>query len=137
MLVCAGPCTSRTHTLSTPAGPGAWGEEDDFYKAAKSASKKRREDHKASLATPAYPPLEEPVVRGARAVTTEIMQNPGLTAHRRRDVKAPRKKNRTKFEKALVRHKGQAPAMRERTAGYGGEATGIKSTVTKSRKFKG
>lgn len=36
---------------------------------------------------------------------------------------------------AQVRRGGQVQEAREKTAGYGGEATGIKSKVSKSRRF--
>lgn len=36
---------------------------------------------------------------------------------------------------AQVRRGGQVQEAREKTAGYGGEATGIKAKVSKSRRF--
>ena len=68
-------------------------------------------------------------------VTTEIEKNRGLTAHRRKDIKNPRKRHRLAFDKAQKRRKGQVPGMRQGGAAYGGEATGIKSKVSKSRRF--
>lgn len=68
-------------------------------------------------------------------VSTEIEKNRGLTAHRRKDIKNPRKKHRMAFDKAQKRRKGQVPGMRQGGPGYGGEATGIKSKVSKSRRF--
>lgn len=85
---------------------------------------------------PEHPPLLEPETRGPRAVTSEILKNRGLTPRRNKEIKNPRKKHRLKYEKAMVRHRGQVPAMREREAGYGGEATGIKANVSKSRRIK-
>jgi U3 small nucleolar RNA-associated protein 3 len=63
--------------------------------------------------------------------------NRGLTPHRNKEMKNPRKKHRIQYERALVRRKG---AVREAVAGaagaaYGGEATGIKSKISKSRKL--
>jgi hypothetical protein len=59
--------------------------------------------------------------------------------HRRKDLKNPRKKNRVKFAKALVRRSGAVQeGGRNRDSGlaaYGGEATGIKARVAKSRKL--
>jgi U3 small nucleolar RNA-associated protein 3 len=52
-----------------------------------------------------------------------------------KDHKNPRKRLRGKFEKAVVRRKGQVRSMREDGGGYAGEASGIKTTVTKSRRF--
>ncbi len=82
------------------------------------------------------PPLPDPTTHGARKIDRAIEKNRGLTPHRRRDLKNPRKKNRVKFEKATVRRKGQVQAMREAPGGgYGGESTGINARVSKSVRF--
>lgn len=119
------------------------GEEDEFYrsvrveKEAKKAAKKEEEQAKRrAKERTAHPPLEEPQTRGARAVTKEILKNRGLTPYRRKDQKNPRVKNRMKYENAVVRHKGAVPSMRDTTVPYGGEDTGIKANITKSRKIK-
>lgn len=113
------------------------GEEDDFYKESKAAAaerKRRRKDayHPAELP----PPLEDPVAPGARHINSAIEKNRGLTPHRRKDLKNPRKKHRIKFDEANVRRKGQVQDIQPHAGNaYGGEATGIKSRVTKSVKF--
>lgn len=53
------------------------------------------------------PPLADPMAEGARAINTAIEKNRGLTPHRNKAGKNPRKKNRTKFEKAVTARKGQ------------------------------
>lgn len=63
------------------------------------------------------------------------MENRGLTPHRSKDHKNPRKRLRDKFAKAQIRRKGQVRSMREDGGGYAGEATGIKTSVSKSRRF--
>jgi U3 small nucleolar RNA-associated protein 3 len=65
----------------------------------------------------------------------QIQKNRGLTPHRRKDLKNPRKKHRIKFAAATVRRKGQVQDVRSPTERYGGEATGIKTRVVKSRKL--
>lgn len=112
------------------------GEEDAFYRATKEGKRARKEDREAERAVPSFPPLPEEAAGGfARKVTTEIIKNRGLTPHRNKELKNPRKKNRLKFEKALVRRKGQVQEAREGGESYGGEATGIKSKLAKSTRF--
>jgi hypothetical protein len=64
---------------------------------------------------------------------------PPLPPHptpRRKDLKNPRKKHRIKFAAATVRRKGQVQGVREaQGVGYGGEATGVKANVAKSRRL--
>ncbi len=64
-----------------------------------------------------------------------IEKNRGLTPHRSKALKNPRKKHRIKFAQANVRRAGQVQPMREKSAGYGGEATGIKARISKSRRL--
>lgn len=72
----------------------------------------------------------------ARGISRDIEKNRGLTRYRPRDKKNPRKNLRDKFQKALVRRGGQVPQMRAHGM-YGGEETGIRKNVAKSRKFTG
>lgn len=83
----------------------------------------------------AHPPLAEEHRAEARKVTTEIQKNRGLTPHRRKDLKNPRKKGRVKFSKAETRRKGQVQAVKSPGGVYGGETTGIKAKLSKSVRF--
>ena len=56
-------------------------------------------------------------------------------ACRRKDIKNPRVKNKMRFDKKSKARRGQVQEVRERSAAYGGEATGIKAGVSKSRRF--
>ncbi|KXZ45808.1 hypothetical protein GPECTOR_50g602 [Gonium pectorale] len=113
------------------------GEEDDFYAQAKADAASRKKARSEAHRAPALaPPAPDPMAEGARGITDEIQRNRGLTPHRRRDQKNPRKKNRMKFEKAMVRVKGAVqPVRKPEAVAYGGEATGIKTKVSKSRKL--
>ena len=72
-----------------------------------------------------------------RGVTYEIMKNKGVTPYRKTVNRNPRVKKRKAYEKAIVSRKGQ---VREVITGvshnYGGETTGIKSNLSRSRKFE-
>ena len=114
------------------------GEENEFYKATKrriEEQKRKRQEGRAP--DQLHPPLEDRTVHdGAREISQAIKKNRGLTPHRRKDLKNPRKKHRIKFADANVRRRGQVQSVKTGMAGaYSGEATGIKSRVSKSVKF--
>ncbi|KAI8101739.1 hypothetical protein M9434_006806 [Picochlorum sp. BPE23] len=110
---------------------------NEFYQATKrhiESQKKQRRD--AMAPDELHPPLAEPVASGARKIDSAIEKNRGLTPHRRKDLKNPRKKHRIKFAEANVRRKGQVQSVKTGAAGaYGGESTGIKSKISKSVRF--
>ena len=112
--------------------------DDDEYVAASAARDAKRnakeEKYRRSLGV-AVAMEEEIDGDEKRDVGGKIMANRGLTPHRNKEHKHPRKRLRGKFEKAVVRRKGQVRTMREDGGGYAGEQSGIKTSVTKSRKF--
>lgn len=71
-----------------------------------------------------------------RAITYEMKKNKGLTPHRKKEQRNPRVKHRNKFRKAKIRRKGAVREVRKELSRYGGEMSGIKSSVTKSIKIK-
>ena len=81
------------------------------------------------------PPLAEDVLAEPRAVNTAIEKNRGLTPHRRKDLKNPRVKAKVKFAKAETKRKGQVQSVKKQDGPYAGEATGIKSRISKSVKL--
>lgn len=83
-----------------------------------------------------HPPLPDPHnPAAARGVTREIQKNRGLTPHKKKELRNPRKANRIKFAAAEKRRKGAVVAVRKPDGPYGGEATGIKSKIVKSVKL--
>ena len=112
-------------------------EENETYLAAKrqnAARKKRRKD-KYLVKRPviqAAPLLEEGEKRRA---SRKILKNKGLHAHKKKTERNPRVKMRKKFEKKMKARKGQVREMRTgEAAHYGGESSGIRANVSRSRK---
>ncbi|GHP07943.1 hypothetical protein PPROV_000668500 [Pycnococcus provasolii] len=115
------------------------GTMDEMYAAA-AAGAKRKRDKREERNGPrqTLPPLAPAVVDGEdgrRKISREIQKNRGLTPHRKRDAKNPRKKHRLSYEKATVRRKGQvvSAAKEQKGEGYGGELTGVRRNVVKAR----
>ena len=109
---------------------------DDFYSKMKSKSKAKK-DMKKALYTPApkYPNVEGEI-DGERAIGQAIMKNRGLVAHKSKLNRNPRVKKREQYRKALIRRKGTVREVRtDEGHKYGGETTGIKSGVSRSRKL--
>ena len=64
------------------------------------------------------------------------MKNRGLVAHKAKINRNPRAKFREKFRQAQIRRRGAVREIRtEEGHVYGGEATGIKSGISRSRKL--
>jgi len=108
-----------------------------FYNkiAAKSKAKK---SFKKSLykVAPKYPRVDGEVA-GERSISRDILKNRGLVAHKAKINRNPRVKKREQYRKALIRRKGAVREVRDSEEGhaYGGEQTGIKSKISRSRKL--
>lgn len=88
-------------------------------------------------AEPKYGGYEESISEGdKRAATYEMITNRGLTPHRSKVNRNARVKKRVKYDQAVIRRKGAVQAVRVgEAAAYGGERTGIKADLSRSRKF--
>ena len=112
------------------------GEEDDFYRGGREASQAKKKAKKSKYAAPeSHPPVAEAEAAGKRNISYEIEKNRGLTPHRSKALKNPRKKHRIKYGQAVVRRKGQVQEVRAQKETYGGEATGVRGKLTRSRKL--
>ena len=114
-------------------------EEEENLLEAFSKRKKEFQDKKKEhyTAEPRYGGIEETVGEGEkRAASYEIMKNKGLTPHRKKENRNPRVKKRMAYDKALMRRKGQVrEVITGAAANYGGELTGIKKNISRSRKI--
>jgi len=115
------------------------GDDDElgFYDkiAAKSKDKKKFKKDLYKVA-PKFPRVDGEV-EGERALSRAILKNRGLVAHKAKINRNPRVKKREQYRKALIRRKGAVREVREAQEGnqYGGEQTGIKSRISRSRKL--
>lgn len=97
--------------------------------------KQNRMDMLKGRAQAFIPPVQDET-EDRRDAGYKIMKNKGLTRIRKKEVRNSRVKYRNKFEKAMMRRKGQVQdTIREGTsdgANYAGEETGIRTHVKKS-----
>ncbi|XP_078441231.1 sas10/U3 ribonucleoprotein (Utp) family protein [Wolffia australiana] len=112
--------------------------EDEFYKEVKK-QRLTKLSAKAALYTrdSSGPRAAEAEADGKRHITYQMEKNKGLTRHRKKLTKIPRKKYKLKHAKAVVRRKGQVRDIRKPSGPYGGETSGINTRVSRSIRFKG
>mmetsp|Transcript_15840 Transcript_15840/g.18400 ORF Transcript_15840/g.18400 Transcript_15840/m.18400 type:complete len:670 (+) Transcript_15840:83-2092(+) len=111
-------------------------DDDDFYTEIKKKSKAKKEFKKSLYAVaPKYPGMDDEIA-GERAVGQMILKNRGLVAHKAKINRNPRVKKREQYRKAIIRRKGAVRDVRtDEGHKYGGEETGIKAGLSRSRKL--
>lgn len=109
---------------------------DEFYSKAADASKKRKKAKQDIYgAKPKFPRIESEIA-GERAVRRQILKNRGLVAHKNKLNRNPRVKKREKYRRALIQRHGAVREVRTNEAHrYAGEQTGIKTSISRSRKL--
>lgn len=111
-------------------------EDNAFYDLIQKKSKAKKDARKSMYEVAPKFPTPEDIVEGERAVSKQILKNRGLVAHKPKLNRNPRVKKREQYRKALIRRKGVVREVRtDEGHKYGGEETGIKTQVTKSRKL--
>jgi U3 small nucleolar RNA-associated protein 3 len=114
--------------------------------AARSTAKKQAKDDRAAAyalaAKEGAQVVEEEVVGddGRRMISYQIEKNKGLTPHRKKSVRNPRVKKKEKYKEKLKKEKTMRPVFDKAksaagSANYGGELTGIKKGLVRSRKL--
>ncbi|KAL1792213.1 hypothetical protein ACET3X_009964 [Alternaria dauci] len=123
-------------------------DEDGYYDmvAARSNDKKQSKLERAEAYALAKKEgarvVEEEVVGddGRRMISYQIQKNKGLTPHRKKSVRNPRVKKKEKYKEKQKKLKSMKQvfdkgAAAKGSANYGGELTGIKSGLVRSRKL--
>jgi U3 small nucleolar RNA-associated protein 3 len=117
--------------------PGNDGESSNFYTAVAKQSKAKKSFRKSLYQAAPKFPRADGEVDGERAISRAILKNRGLSAHKAKINRNPRVKKREQYRKALIRRKGAVREVRQDEGHkYGGESTGIKSGISRSRKLK-
>jgi U3 small nucleolar RNA-associated protein 3 len=108
----------------------------DFYSAIARKSKTRKDVRKAMhQVAPKFPRVEREI-EGERTVNKQILKNRGLVPHKNRLNRNPRVKKREQYRKAQIRRRGAVREIRtDEGHKYGGEGTGIKTGLSRSRKL--
>jgi U3 small nucleolar RNA-associated protein 3 len=109
---------------------------------AKKLAKSERATAYAAAAAQNATVIEEEVVGddGRRMISYQIEKNKGLTPHRKKSVRNPRVKKKEKYKEKQKKLKSMMPVFdsKKKQAGganYGGELTGIKKGLVRSRKL--
>jgi U3 small nucleolar RNA-associated protein 3 len=111
-------------------------DDDGFYAKVSKRSGQRKSDRKDIYCVAPKFPRVEGEIDGERAISKMILKNRGLVAHKAKINRNPRVKKREQFRKAIVRRKGAVRDVRTNEGHkYGGEETGIKSGLSRSRKL--
>jgi U3 small nucleolar RNA-associated protein 3 len=123
-------------------------DEEGYYDmiAARSTAKKQSKIERATAYAEAAKQnatvVEEEVIGddGRRMISYQISKNKGLTPHRKKSVRNPRVKKKEKYKEKQKKLKSMMPVFdsKKKQAGganYGGELTGIKSGLVRSRKL--
>ncbi|EUC33986.1 hypothetical protein COCCADRAFT_36248 [Bipolaris zeicola 26-R-13] len=123
-------------------------DEDGYYDmvAARSNDKKQAKLERAEAYALAKQQgaqvIEEEIIGddGRRQISYQIQKNKGLTPHRKKSVRNPRVKKKEKYKEKQKKLKSMKQvfdksAAAKGSASYGGELTGIKSGLVRSRKL--
>ncbi|KAJ1946149.1 something about silencing protein 10 [Kickxella alabastrina] len=117
--------------------------EDDYYaqvvrgKQEQADAKEARRQEQWKMMVEANVAVEAPVEGEAkRNVNYQILKNKGLMPRRTKEQRNPRVKRRKRFEQAKKKISSAVTQVRTLEGNYGGEATGIKSGLSRSTRFK-
>jgi hypothetical protein len=137
-LLSSGPDMKKRRKAPEESMNADANDDDDDLVAAFGKKKKEFNMMKKAhyTAEPRYGGIDDSVEVGQkRAASYQIMKNRGLTPHRKKANRNPRVKKRQQYNKAIIRRKGAVREIITGVSSYGGETTGIKSNLSRSRKL--
>ncbi|KAJ2699848.1 something about silencing protein 10 [Coemansia sp. IMI 209128] len=122
-------------------------DEDDYYsqiaRSAQLAKDQKLAEKQARLQKQWQDMVDANVVGEAsvesetkRNVNYQILKNRGLVPKRTKEQRNPRVKRRNRYEQAKKKLNSSVAQVRALEGNYGGEATGIKSNLSRSTRFK-
>ncbi|KAJ2236619.1 something about silencing protein 10 [Coemansia sp. RSA 1722] len=118
-------------------GDGDYYHEVELSKKNKAAAKEQRQQEQWRDMVSANVATEAAVSNDSkRAVNYQILKNKGLMPRRTKEQRNPRVKRRMRFEQAKKKLSSAVAQVRTLDGNYGGEATGIKSSLSRSTRFK-
>ncbi|KAI7821145.1 Sas10 C-terminal domain-containing protein [Kickxella alabastrina] len=109
--------------------------EDDYY-AQVVRGKQEQADAKEARRQEQWKMMVEANGEAKRNVNYQILKNKGLMPRRTKEQRNPRVKRRKRFEQAKKKISSAVTQVRTLEGNYGGEATGIKSGLSRSTRFK-
>ncbi|KAJ2848172.1 something about silencing protein 10 [Coemansia brasiliensis] len=128
--------------LDSDVGEASADDKEDYYneivqrKQRAQAEKDARKQEQWRQMVAANEAEEAAVDDGAkRSVNYQILKNKGMMPRRAKDNRNPRVKRRKRFEKAQKKLGSSVAQVRTLEGNYGGEATGIKSALSRSTRF--
>jgi len=119
--------------------PEEFGEESEYYlqvKEQKEQAKKQKLERKEANSSKRRVHNDFMDENAKRGISNEIESNRGLTRSRPKKTKNPKTRMRDRYETALKKRRGTVRKMVDKTQPYGGETTGIKTNVVRSRSLK-
>ncbi|KAJ1827494.1 something about silencing protein 10 [Coemansia sp. RSA 2599] len=117
--------------------------DDDYYREVEQSVRRKKAEKEQRLQEQWRSMVDanvaaEAAVEGEakRAVNYQILKNKGLMPRRTKEQRNPRVKRRMRFEQAKKKLSSSVAQVRALDGTYGGEATGIKSSLSRSTRFK-
>ncbi|KAI0243772.1 something about silencing protein 10, partial [Massospora cicadina] len=124
--------TPASQAINQEANDADVFDDEDEVLETKKPKKKREMERRRKNWAALNPDEQEVDPSRKRLATYSILKNKGLTPKRKKEQRNPRVKHRRKFEKASKKLASFKRLVQKPTSSYGGEATGIKTQLSRS-----